>query len=84
MATNGIKFKDKMFTQKILNSGIDGINISIKGTTEEEYLCYTHQIGLYDVIEGYQNLKHFGFEPTISYVVTDSNIEKFNMFVKML
>ena len=63
---------------------IDGINISIKGTTEEEYLYNTHQTGLCDMIEGYHNLKHLGFEPSISYVITTKDTNKFDKFVEML
>ena len=84
IATNGKKFKDEDFTQQIVNSGIDGINISIKGTTEEEYLYFTHRTGLYDMIEGYHNLERLKFQPSISYVITDSNVEKFDRLVGLL
>ena len=45
LATNGKRFKNKVFAQQIVSSKIDGINISIKGTTEDEYLYNTHQTG---------------------------------------
>lgn len=84
LATNGKRFKDRNFVQQIVSSGIDGINISIKGTTEEEYFYNTHQTGLSEMIEGYHNLKHLGFEPSISYVVTTKETKKFDKFVDML
>ena len=84
LATNGKRFKDKVFAQQIVSSKIDGINISIKGTTEDEYLYNTHQTGLHDMIEGYHNLKDLGFEPSISYVITTKDTNKFDEFVKML
>lgn len=84
LATNGKRFKDKDFAQRIVASKIDGINISIKGTTEEEYLYNTHQTGLRDMIEGYNNLSQLGFEPSISYVITTNDTKKFDEFVDML
>ena len=84
LATNGKRFKNKVFAQQIVSSKIDGINISIKGTTEDEYLYNTHQTGLHATIEGYHNLKALGFEPSISYVITTKDTNKFDEFVKML
>lgn len=84
IATNGKRFKEKEYTKKILDIGIDGINISIKGLNEEEYFYYTHQYGFNDMIEGYNNLCKFGFDPSVSYVITDSNVEKFESFVHLL
>lgn len=84
LATNGKRFKNKDFAQQIVSSKIDGINISIKGTTEEEYLYNTHQTGLYDMIEGCRNLKYLGFEPSISYVIMNKDTDKFDKFVEML
>lgn len=84
LATNGKRFNDKLFAQQIVDSKIDGINISIKGITEEEYLHNTHQTGLREMIKGYHNLKALNFEPSISYVITMKDINKFDEFVKML
>lgn len=84
LATNGKRFKNKVFTQQIVSSKIDGINISIKGTTEDEYLYNTHQTGLHEMIEGYHNLKSLSFEPSISYVITTKDTNKFDEFVEML
>lgn len=84
LATNGKRFKNKVFTQQIVSSKIDGINISIKGTTEDEYLYNTHQTGLHEMIEGYHNLKSLSFEPSISYVITTKDTNKFDEFVDML
>ena len=36
------------------------------------------------MIEGYNNLCKFGFDPSVSYVITDSNVEKFESFVHLL
>lgn len=84
LATNGKRFKDNAFTQQIINSKIDSINISIKGTTEDDYLYNSHQTGLSDMIEGYKNLKHLGFQPSISYVITTNDTDKFDKFIDML
>lgn len=84
IASNGKKFKDKSFTQQIVGLEVDGINISIKGVTEEEYISNTHQVGLRDMIEGYHNLVHLGFEPSISYVITTNQNIAFDEFVRLL
>ena len=84
LATNGKRFQDKTFAKSIVNSQVDGINISIKGTTEEEYLRNTHQTGLKEMIEGYHNLKELSFEPSLSYVVTTKDTNKFDELVDML
>lgn len=84
LATNGKRFENKNFAQQIVSTGIDGINISIKGVTEEEYLSNTHQYGLLSTIEGYKNLTELGFDPSISYVITTNNKSKFKAFVDLL
>lgn len=84
LATNGKRLSDKTFAQELVNAGIDGINISIKGTTEDEYYCSTHRTGLKNMIEGYHNLTDLGFNPSISYVVTTNDINRFNRFIDMI
>lgn len=84
IATNGKRFKDMAFAQQIFEAKVDGINISIKGFSEQEYLLNTHQVGLEDAITGYHNLKSLGIEPSISYVVTSNNSDRFDKFVVML
>lgn len=84
LATNGKRLKDKDFAQQLIVSGIDEINISIKGTNEHEYRQNTHQAGLNYMIQGYNNLKQLGFKPSISYVITSNSTEKFDEFVKLL
>lgn len=84
MATNGIRFKDIGFSQQIINAGIDGINISIKGATEQRYNKNVHRQGLEDALKGYQNLISLGFNPCISYVITNDNEQDFSEFVNML
>ena len=84
IATNGKQFKDKNFAQQIVELEVDGINISIKGVTEEEYYFNTHQAGLRNMVEGYNNLLQLGFKPSISYVITSNDKRKFDKFTKLL
>lgn len=84
MATNGKRFSDPQFTRKIVEAGIDGINISIKGVNESEYQANTHSSGFEQMVAGYRNLATLGVEPTISYVITSSDEEGFDAFVEML
>lgn len=84
IATNGKRLKDMSFAKQMIESGIDGINISIKGSSEQEYILNTHRAGMKDAITGYHNLKSLGFDPSVSYVVTSNNHGKFDEFVEML
>lgn len=84
LVTNGFMFKEEKFVEKIISTKIDGINISIKGATEEEYYTNTKRYGLYDMLKGYKNLKTKGMNPTFSYVVTDNNTKKFGELINML
>lgn len=84
MATNGKMFSDIYFAKKLVDAGIDRINISIKGINESEYHFNTHSDGFKKMITGYNNLVNLGFEPSISYVVASNNTYVFDAFLKML
>lgn len=85
LATNGRKFSDLNFAKQVIEAGINSINISLKGTSEEEYKKFTKSYGLNEAIEGYHNLKNLGFENvSLSYVIVDDNQEKFNNIVNLI
>ena len=71
MATNGIRFSDKSFAQQIVDSGLHNFNISLKGSTPEEYYQNTRSLGFKKSIQGYQNLKSLGANVKLSYVLGD-------------
>lgn len=76
MATNGRKFSDSLFSQKIARAGLSSVNISLKGSNEEEYLTNTHCKGFIEAIKGYKNLNEVGIKPIISYVITTNDVNK--------
>ncbi len=84
IASNGKRFSDSSFTTKIVNSQIDGVNISIKGITEDEYMRNTHQYGLLDMINGYNNLRRLGANVSVSFLINSNDITKFDSFIKFI
>ena len=85
IASNGRKFSDIDFAKKIVEAGVNSINISLKGTSEYEYLKYTKSKGLTEAIQGYNNLKKLGFNNvSLSYVIVDDNKNNFDNLVKLI
>lgn len=85
IATNGISFKNIDFSKKIVASGVNGINISIKGCSNDEYICQAHcNNGFSNMLLGYKNLTKLGLRPSISYVITSSNIDEFNSLINLI
>lgn len=84
VATNGRKFSDENFAKKVLEAGIDGIDISLKAISEEEYVENTNSKGLMEMLKGYKNLKKLGFRPTVSYVIVNNDYKKFDELVCFL
>ena len=85
LATNGRKLSDLKFASEVIKAGINSINISLKGTSEEEYKKYTKSIGLNEAISGYNNLLSLGFKNvSLSYVIVDDSQERFNNIIKLI
>lgn len=85
IATNGRKLSDVGFAKEIVDAGVNSINISLKGTSEEEYKKYTKSIGLNEAIQGYNNLHKLGFKNiSLSYVIVDDNKENFNNIIRLI
>lgn len=85
LATNGRKLSDLTFAERVVKSGINSVNISLKGTSEEEYKKYTKSIGLDEAINGYNNLLNLGFKNvSLSYVIVDDSTKKFDDVIKLI
>lgn len=84
VASNGRKFANIEFAQKAKEAGIEGVDISIKATSEEEYYANAHARGLGEMIAGYHNLKAVGVHVSTSYVVVDDDKKHFDEFVDFL
>lgn len=84
VATNGRKFADLQFAKNTVEAGVSGINISLKATSEEDYVKYTKKTGLSEMLKGYQNLCSIGFKPVISYVIVNDNKEEFEKVINLI
>lgn len=76
LVTNGILLADKHYSMSIVDSGITSCNISIKGTTEDEYVKNVGKNGLNRTIEGYKNMVECGCYTVLSFVVSTPDSEK--------
>lgn len=76
MATNGIRFTDKQFAQQVVESGLHNYNISLKGTSKEEYYANTNSLGFMKSINGYRNLKSLGANVKLSYVLGTQSLSE--------
>ena len=77
LASNGRRFANKDFARETVEAGVNGIDISLKATSEEDYVSKTHSKGLMEMLQGYKNLVELGFQPSISYVVVNDDKEEF-------
>lgn len=80
MATNGRKFEDVEFCKKAYEAGLYSINISIKGSNEEEYMMNTNSNGFLQTIKGYENANYYGIKTSLSYVLCNTDTKKFDNF----
>ncbi len=80
MATNGRKFKDIEFCKRAYEAGLYSINISIKGSNEEEYIINTNSNGFLETIKGYENASYCGIKTSLSYVLCNTDTKKFDNF----
>lgn len=76
IVTNGILLADKCYSTAIVDSGITSCNISLKGTTEDEYVKNVGKKGMNRAIEGYKNMVACGCQTVISYVVNTPDVNK--------
>ena len=84
MASNGIKFSDYKFAESLVSAGLKNVNISLKGTNEEEYLKSTLVYGLKKAIKGYHNLKKLGANVSLSYVLCTNDKTKIDELLNLI
>lgn len=76
LVTNGILLSDKDYSRSIVDSGITSCNISLKGTTEDEYVKNVGRNGLSRTIEGYNNMIECGCHTVLSFVISIPDTKK--------
>lgn len=83
MASNGRKFCDFEFAKSLVDAGLCAVNISIKGSNENEYMENTLSHGFKEMLKGYKNLSKLNVNLSLSYVLCNTDISKFEEFWKM-
>lgn len=76
LVTNGILLSDKDYSMAIVDSGITSCNISLKGTTEDEYVKNVGRNGLSRTLEGYNNMIECGCHTVLSFVISIPDTKK--------
>ncbi len=77
MTTNGLRMADSSFAKELMDAGIDGCNVSIKGLSEEDYAENTGDgSGFKKMLEGYRNMESLGLNVTASYVIASEGTEQ--------
>ncbi|MDO5556899.1 MAG: radical SAM protein [Clostridia bacterium] len=84
IATNGRMFKNYEFSKKVVDLGVDSVNISLKAIDEESYKKNTRCYGLTEMLDGYKNLKRLSFNPSVSYVIVNDDILELRALIKLL
>lgn len=77
IVTNGILLANDIFLDGLIESGLDSINLSIKGTNRDEYINTTGADCFLDVIKAIKNISQRKVKLTVSYVLTNENIINF-------
>lgn len=86
VVTNGIKLAEKNFCLALKRYNYTKLHfgISIKGSSDEEYLHNCGGKGFSFLIEGLKNCDEIGLDYSLSYVLTHENIPTLDLFAKML
>lgn len=75
--TNGILFSDYEFCKRIIESGLDYADISMKGKDSQEWLNVTGYDGFTKQMKAIRNLSGLSIDFTCSMVITHENVETF-------
>lgn len=86
IVTNGIKLADKDFclTLQRYNYPKLHLGISIKGSSDEEYLNNCGAKGFSFLVSGLKNCNELGLSYSLSYVLTQENIPTLDSFAQIL
>lgn len=65
IVSNGIRFASKSYCQKLKDSGITNITVSMKGSDNSQYRQLTGTAAFEKVVQGIQNLRDIDIEPSV-------------------
>lgn len=82
IVTNGIKLADDDFCNKLKDYNYSKLHlgISLKGSTDEEYLKDCGNKGYSKVLTGIKNCDKYNLSYSLSYVLTHENVETLDIF----
>ncbi len=80
--TNGLKLANKKNVQKLIDAGLDSVNISIKGYSNKNYYQNTGVKGYNTALIAIRNLSQFNINYCVSMVLNGENIDDFLLMVK--
>ena len=83
VATNGIMLKDKQLCEKLIDSGLGYIDVSMKGSNSQEWIGTTGYDGYKAQQEAIRNLASLPIEFTCSMVVTIDSVMSLCESVKL-
>lgn len=76
LVSNGVVFSNELLAKKYIEYGISCFSISIKETNRYDYKKITGFDKFEIVLQGIKNLISLGGKVTVSFVITESNIER--------
>lgn len=74
LVTNGVALQNPDMVQKFIDAGLSSVNLSLKGSSDEQYLQETGVPAYSKAIEGIKNLSKAGINFAVSYVVSNENV----------
>ena len=74
IATNGICLKDSQFCEKLIDCGVEYIDISMKGMNPREWITTTGYDGYLAQQQAIRNLSELSMDFTCSMVITSENV----------
>lgn len=81
IVSNGILFENDKICRKYVEYGVRNFSISIKAANAHDYLETTGKNAFYNVIKAINNLMALGANVSVSYVITDDNVNSIKDFV---
>ena len=82
LVTNGVLFCSKEFCKKYVDAGIKSYSISIKAPNKEEYKAITGFESFDKTIEGIKNLLALDARVSVSFVITEQNVDSIKEMVE--
>ena len=74
LVTNGVALSNAELIEKFVKSGLSSVNLSLKGSSNEQYLKETGVPAYGKAIQGIKNLANTELDFAVSYVVSNDNV----------